>query len=91
MKKVLIVEDEQSILKLLQYNLEKEGYEVSGAMDGKEGYEMALSTSFDIILLDLMLPGMDGMDVCRELRREKVDAPIIMLTAKDSELSLIHI
>lgn len=89
MKKVLIVEDEQSILKLLQYNLEKEGYEVSGAMDGKEGYEMALSTSFDIILLDLMLPGMDGMDVCRELRREKVDAPIIMLTAKDSEIDKI--
>lgn len=89
MKKVLIVEDEQSILKLLQYNLEKEGYEVSGAMDGKEGYEMALSTSFDIILLDLMLPGMDGMDVCRELRREKVDTPIIMLTAKDSEIDKI--
>ncbi|MCD8506338.1 MAG: response regulator transcription factor [Alkalibacterium thalassium] len=85
----MIVEDEQSILKLLQYNLEKEGYEVSGAMDGKEGYEMALSTSFDIILLDLMLPGMDGMDVCRELRREKVDAPIIMLTAKDSEIDKI--
>ena len=89
MKKVLIVEDEQSILKLLQYNLEKEGYEVSGAMDGKEGYEMALSNSYDIILLDLMLPGMDGMDVCRELRREKVDAPIIMLTAKDSEIDKI--
>ncbi|GAA0489398.1 response regulator transcription factor [Alkalibacterium sp. s-m-22] len=89
MKKVLIVEDEQSILKLLQYNLEKEGYEVSGAMDGKEGYEMALNNSYDIILLDLMLPGMDGMDVCRELRREKIDAPIIMLTAKDSEIDKI--
>lgn len=89
MKNVLIVEDEQSILTLLKYNLEKEGYEVSTALDGQEGYDMALSQSFDMILLDLMLPGMDGMDVCRELRREKIDCPIIMLTAKDSEIDKI--
>lgn len=89
MKNVLIVEDEQSILTLLKYNLEKEGYEVSTALDGQEGYDMALSQSFDMILLDLMLPGIDGMDVCRELRREKIDCPIIMLTAKDSEIDKI--
>lgn len=89
MKKVLIVEDEQSILTLLKYNLEKEGYQVSTALDGREGYEMALGEPFDMILLDLMLPGMDGMDICRELRREKVDCPIIMLTAKDSEIDKI--
>lgn len=89
MKNVLIVEDEQSILTLLKYNLEKEGYQVSTATDGKEGYDMALNQPFDIILLDLMLPGMDGMDICRELRGEKIDCPIIMLTAKDSEIDKI--
>ncbi|TVP90500.1 response regulator [Alkalibacterium sp.] len=89
MKKVLIVEDEQSILTLLKYNLEKEGYQVSTATDGREGYEIALSQPYDMILLDLMLPGMDGMDICRELRREKIDCPIIMLTAKDSEIDKI--
>ncbi|EXJ24461.1 Alkaline phosphatase synthesis transcriptional regulatory protein PhoP [Alkalibacterium sp. AK22] len=89
MKKVLIVEDELSILKLLQYNLEKEGYEVTTAADGTEGFEQAKKQHFDIILLDIMLPGMDGMDICRELRREKVDSPIIMLTAKDSEIDKI--
>lgn len=89
MKNVLIVEDEQSILTLLKYNLEKEGYQVSTATDGKEGYDMALNQPFDMILLDLMLPGMDGMDICRELRREKNDCPIIMLTAKDSEIDKI--
>lgn len=89
MKKVLIVEDEQSILKLLEYNLEKDGYSVTAAMDGKEGYDLALTDKFDLILLDIMLPGMDGMDICRELRREKIDCPIIMLTAKDSEIDKI--
>lgn len=89
MKKVLIVEDEQSILKLLQYNLEKDGYSVTTAMDGREGYELGLTDAFDLILLDIMLPEMDGMDICRELRREKIDCPIIMLTAKDSEIDKI--
>ncbi|SFC73909.1 two-component system, OmpR family, alkaline phosphatase synthesis response regulator PhoP [Alkalibacterium subtropicum] len=89
MKKVLVVEDEQSIAKLLQYNLEKEGYEVDVAMDGKEGLDRALEDDYTIILLDLMLPTKDGMDVCRELRQEKIDTPIIMLTAKDSEIDKI--
>ncbi|MER2063470.1 MAG: response regulator transcription factor [Alkalibacterium sp.] len=89
MKKVLVVEDEQSIAKLLQYNLEKEGYDVDVAMDGQEGLDRALENSYTIILLDLMLPTKDGMDVCRELRREKIDTPIIMLTAKDSEIDKI--
>lgn len=89
MKKVLIVEDEQSIFKLLQYNLEKDGYSVTTAMDGREGYELGLTDAFDLILLDIMLPEMDGMDICRDLRREKIDCPIIMLTAKDSEIDKI--
>lgn len=89
MKKVLIVDDEQSILILLAYNLEKEGYEVTQASDGREGYELALNQSFDFIILDLMLPSMDGMDICKSLRREKIDTPILMLTAKDDELEKI--
>ncbi|WP_161878258.1 response regulator transcription factor [Alkalibacterium sp. MB6] len=89
MKKVLVVEDELSIAKLLQYNLEKDGYEVDVAMDGQEGFDMAKEGVYDIILLDIMLPGKDGMDVCRELRQEKIETPIIMLTAKDSEIDKI--
>ncbi|MCC5896004.1 MAG: response regulator transcription factor [Alkalibacterium sp.] len=89
MKKVLVVEDELSIGKLLQYNLVKEGYEVDVVTDGIEGLERALSGEYTIILLDLMLPGKDGMEICRELRQEKNDTPIIMLTAKDSEIDKI--
>ncbi len=89
MKKVLIVDDEQSILTLLAFNLEKEGYQVDTALDGLEGYEMALAHSYDFIILDLMLPSMGGMDICKKLRQEKIDAPIMMLTAKDDELEKI--
>lgn len=89
MKKVLIIEDEQSILKLLSYNLEQEGYIVEYAMDGQEGLNMALENVYDIILLDLMLPNKNGMDICREIRQEKIEVPIIMLTAKDTEIDKI--
>lgn len=89
MKRVLIVDDEQSILILLAYNLEKDGYEVVTAMDGQEGYDLALKESFDFIILDLMLPSMDGMEICKRLRQEKIDTPILMLTAKDDELEKI--
>lgn len=89
MKKVLIIEDEQSILKLLSYNLEQEGYMVESAMNGQEGFDMALENDYDMILLDLMLPGMNGMEVCKGLRQEKVNVPIIMLTAKDTEIDKI--
>ncbi|PRY81398.1 response regulator transcription factor [Alkalibacterium olivapovliticus] len=89
MKKVLVVEDDLSIGKLLEYNLVKEGYEVDVVTDGNEGLKRALSSEYTIILLDLMLPGKDGMDICRELKQEKNDTPIIMLTAKDSEIDKI--
>ena len=89
MKKVLIVDDEQSILTLLAFNLEKEGYQVDTALDGLEGYEMALAHPYDFIILDLMLPSMGGMDICKKLRQEKIEAPIMMLTAKDDELEKI--
>lgn len=89
MKKVLIIEDELSILKLLTYNLEQEGYEVESAMDGQEGLEMAMSNKYDMILLDLMLPGKDGMEICRDLRQSRIEVPIIMLTAKDTEIDKV--
>lgn len=89
MKKILIIEDEQSILKLLSYNIEREGYEVESSMDGQEGLDMALANTYDMILLDLMLPNKDGMEICREIRQEKIETPIIMLTAKDSEIDKI--
>jgi two-component system alkaline phosphatase synthesis response regulator PhoP len=89
MKKVLIVDDEQSILTLLTFNLEKEGYEVQTALDGLIGYNLALANEYDFILLDLMMPSMDGMEVCKKLRQEKKDTPIMILTAKDDELDKI--
>ena len=89
MKKVLLVDDEPSIVTLLAFNLEKDGYEVTTATDGAEGYRLAISNPFDFIILDLMLPSMDGMDICKRLRREKFDTPIMILTAKDDELEKI--
>jgi two-component system, OmpR family, alkaline phosphatase synthesis response regulator PhoP len=87
--KVLIVDDEPSILTLLQYNLEQAGYEVITAMDGVTGKELAEKEFPDLIILDLMLPKLDGMEVCKQLRQIKVMTPILMLTAKDDELDKI--
>ncbi|MGZ4161571.1 MAG: response regulator transcription factor [Neobacillus sp.] len=87
--KVLVVDDEQSIVTLLQYNLEQAGFEVITAMDGEEGKRLAETASPDIIVLDLMLPKLDGMEVCKQLRQEKIMTPILMLTAKDDELDKI--
>ena len=87
--KVLVVDDEQSIVTLLQYNLEQAGFEVITAMDGEEGKRLAETASPDIIVLDLMLPKLDGMEVCKQLRQERVMTPILMLTAKEDELDKI--
>ena len=88
---ILIVEDEQDIRELLAYNLEKEGYATVQAADGKEGLELACSRKPDLILLDLMLPKMDGLAVCRELERDSgtVRIPIIMLTARGEDVDRI--
>jgi two-component system response regulator VicR len=86
--KILVVDDEQPIADILKFNLEKEGYEVVCAFDGHQAVELAFSEQPDLILLDLMLPGKDGMDVCREVRA-KLQTPIIMLTAKDTELDKV--
>lgn len=87
--KILVVDDEQSIVTLLQYNLEQAGFEVITAMDGEAGKRLAETESPDIIVLDLMLPKLDGMEVCKQLRQEKIQIPILMLTAKDDELDKI--
>ena len=89
MKKVLVVDDEPSILTLLTFNLEKEGYQVTTSEDGKNGFELALSNQYDFIILDVMLPGMDGLEITKALRREKIDTPILILTAKDEQVDKI--
>ncbi|BFT76154.1 MULTISPECIES: response regulator YycF [Paenibacillus] len=86
--KILVVDDEQPIADILKFNLEKEGYQVVCAYDGGSAVELAFSEQPDLILLDLMLPVKDGMDVCREVR-SKLNTPIIMLTAKDTELDKV--
>lgn len=89
MKHVLVVDDEPSITTLLKYNLEKEGYTVTVAYDGKEALQMALTDSFDCIVLDLMLPKLDGFEVTKALRSQQIRTPILMLTAKDDVVDKI--
>ena len=84
-KRVLIVEDEKNIVDILSFNLSKEGYETLEAYDGQAGLQLALEQNPDLILLDLMLPKMNGFDVCRSLRRENRSTPVIMLTAREEE------
>ena len=85
---MLVIEDEKDIVRLLKYNLEKENYQVLSAFDGEAGLALAKKEKPDLILLDVMLPKMDGMEVCRTLRQES-KVPIIMLTARKEELDRI--
>ncbi|AUJ59805.1 MULTISPECIES: response regulator transcription factor [Bacillus amyloliquefaciens group] len=88
-KKILVVDDEQSIVTLLQYNLERSGYDVITASDGEEALELAENENPDLIVLDVMLPKVDGIDVCKQLRQQKMMVPILMLTAKDEEFDKV--
>ena len=88
-KKILIVDDEQSIVTLLTYNLEKAGFKTDAAYDGIEAVRMVENDHYDLIILDLMLPGLDGMEVCKHLRQQKIEIPILMLTAKDDEIDKV--
>ncbi|KLA31867.1 response regulator transcription factor [Bacillus cereus] len=83
MQHILIIEDEESLADFLELELKYEGYKVDIQFDGRKGLEAALETNYDLILLDLMLPGLNGLEVCRRLRAIK-NTPIIMLTARDS-------
>lgn len=88
-KKILVVDDEQSIVTLLQYNLEQAGFQVITANDGQIAYQLGLEEELDMIILDLMLPKMDGIEVCKKLRQKQVQTPILMLTAKDDEFDKV--
>jgi DNA-binding response OmpR family regulator len=87
-KKILIVEDEPTLVATLKYNLEREGYNVKTAVDGEAGLSSARAQRPDLIVLDLMLPGLDGFEVCRIIRRESA-TPILMLTAKTDEVDKV--
>ncbi|NLA26692.1 MAG: response regulator transcription factor [Firmicutes bacterium] len=87
-KKVLLVDDEKTLVKALKFNLEKEGFIVEEAFDGEEALEKAFEVKPDIVILDLMLPGLDGFEVCREIRK-KEEVPIIMLTAKGDDIDKV--
>lgn len=88
MARVLLIEDEHALGEALEYQLEREGYEVERVVDGLEGLERFKSMGPDLVILDLMLPGMSGRDVCRQIRASS-RVPIIMLTARDSEIDKV--
>ena len=86
--KIMVVDDDKGILEILRYNLEKEGYQFIGSTTGSQALEMAYEEKPDLIILDIMLPGISGLEVCRILRNN-LDVPIIMLTAKAEEIDKI--
>ncbi|NIM58802.1 MAG: response regulator [Candidatus Aminicenantes bacterium] len=88
-EKILIIEDEEDLVKGLKLNLADEGYEVGWASDGVEGLRKALEEQPHLIILDIMLPKMNGLDICRELRKKNISIPIIMLTAKGEEIDKV--
>lgn len=88
-EKIMVVDDEPSIVTLLAFNLTKAGYKVVTATDGQTALTVADREQPDLIVLDLMLPGKDGLDVCRELRNQQIMTPILMLTAKDEEFDKV--
>ena len=87
-KKILIVDDEKNIVDIIKHNLKKEGFTIIEAYDGEQGLNMGLNESPDLILLDIMLPKMDGFAVCRKLR-QSISTPIIMLTAREEEVDKV--
>jgi two-component system alkaline phosphatase synthesis response regulator PhoP len=88
-KKILIIEDEEDLIKGLTLNLSDEGLEVVWALNGVEGLRKAIEETPDLIILDVMLPEMDGLEVCRVLRHKNIGIPIIMLTAKGEEIDKV--
>jgi two-component system, OmpR family, alkaline phosphatase synthesis response regulator PhoP len=90
-EKILLVEDEEDILELVQYNLRREGYTVTGVTSGEEALKTAAGRPFDLVLLDLMLPGVDGLEVCRTLKASEAtrNLPVIMVTAKGEEADIV--
>lgn len=89
-QKILIVEDEPTLARLLSYNLTQEGYEIKVIDHGLEGYQAALQTAFDLIILDIMLPGMNGFEILTKLRQTGLKTPIIILTARNAEEEVVQ-
>jgi len=89
LKKILIIEDEESISMVLEDDFRLEGYEVEVASDGLDGLEKAADPEVDLIILDIMLPGMNGFEICKKLRSQGTQTPIIMLTAKGQEIDRV--
>ncbi|MFF2796537.1 response regulator transcription factor [Lysinibacillus xylanilyticus] len=86
---VLLIEDETQIARVVKMELEYEGYQVTVEHDGRAGFEAALQTNFDLILLDVMLPGLNGIEVLRRLRKENRNVPVILLTARNTTLDIV--
>lgn len=91
-KKIVVIEDEQDILELVSYNLEKEGFSVAGALSGEAGVGAVKRENPDLVVLDLMLPGIDGLQVCRQLKEspETKDIPVIMMSARGEESEIVN-
>lgn len=85
---ILLIEDEKPISDIVKFNLQKEGYDVLASFDGADGLKMALTEKVDLVILDIMLPSMDGFEVCQKIR-EKSNVPIIMVTAKEEEVDKV--
>jgi len=89
MERILIIEDEESVLMALEDDLRIDGYQVSSAKDGLKGFSMAKEQGYDLIILDIMLPEMNGFEVCRQLRQTGITTPILILTAKSQEVDKV--
>ena len=87
--KILVVDDEEALVRLITYNLAREGFATISAGDGNEARDLIKKEHPDLVILDLMLPGKDGLEICKELRKENLDLPIIMLTARDEEIDRV--
>ncbi|KXG42835.1 response regulator transcription factor [Tepidibacillus decaturensis] len=88
-KRILVVDDEPSIVTLVKFNLEKSGYSVEVASDGGQAVELCMKVPYDLMILDIMLPGLDGIEVLKELRKNQMEIPVILLTAKDEEFDKV--
>ena len=87
---ILLIEDEQSLLLVLKDRLKDEGYQITTATNGDQGFKLAISNTYELIILDVMLPGKNGFDICSDLRKAKMNTPVLMLTAKSQVADRIH-
>jgi two-component system response regulator VicR len=88
-RKILVVDDEKSIVDIISYNLRKDGFDVVAGYDGEEGLAMAIAENPELILLDIMMPKLDGFEVCKKIREKHIQTPIIMLTARAEEIDKV--